>query len=55
MGNAKSLEANGDTPVDPVLDEKCMSHGISDNALNKKSSSSMTADLKKKKYAESNR
>lgn len=55
MGNAKSLDANGDTPIEPVLDDKPLSHGVSDGTLNKKSSGGMTADLKKKKYAESNR
>ncbi|KAI6176641.1 hypothetical protein M3Y97_00820500 [Aphelenchoides bicaudatus] len=52
MGNTKSLEANGDSTD---FDDKSLSQAVSDNALNKKSSGSMTADLKKKKYAESNR
>lgn len=57
MGNAKSLDSNGDsTPNEPTLDDK-LSQAVSDTALNKKTSSNPQsgADFKKKKYAESNR
>lgn len=56
MGNAKSLDNSRDqTPAaGPALEEKSLTTTVSDNALNKKSGS-MTADLNKKKYSESNR
>jgi hypothetical protein len=52
MGNNKStLDITENNYVEPSLDDR-LSQAVSDTALNKKMSS---ADLKKKKYSESNR